>query len=130
MVLLQVAPPNSRGEYGLGLGVEFLAPALQTARVVVAEVNDLVPWTYTEPLRRRQNFSLIVESSRDRCTCLRASGRWKNAIAEHVAELVPDGAVLECGIGNLPTAIMAKWRDRIRSAVNHMEEHIRSIRVL
>jgi acetyl-CoA hydrolase len=112
VVLLQVAPPNSRGEYSLGLGVEFLAPALETARVVVAEVNDRVPWTYTEPLLRRQDFSLIVESSRDPVYMPTRVGAVENAIAEHVAELIPDGAVLECGIGNLPTAILGLLGNR------------------
>src|SRR2546423_5933413 len=64
VVLLQVSPPNSRGEYSLGLAVEYLAPALKAARAVVAEVNDQVPWTHTEPLLRRKDFALIVESSR------------------------------------------------------------------
>ena len=112
VVLLQVAPPNSRGDYSLGLGVEYLAPALETARVVIAEVNDRVPWTYTEPLLRRQNFSLIVESTRDPVYMPTRIGPVENAIAEHVAELVPDGAVLECGIGNLPTAILGLLGDR------------------
>jgi acetyl-CoA hydrolase len=51
VVLLQVSPPNGRGEYSLALGVEYLAPALRSARVVVGEVNERVPWTQTEPLR-------------------------------------------------------------------------------
>src|SRR5438045_5307114 len=64
VVMLQVSPPNVRGEYSLGLGVEYLAPALEVARAVVAEVNQQVPWTYTQPLLRRDDFDLIVETSR------------------------------------------------------------------
>src|SRR4051812_31611115 len=48
VVLLQVSPPNQHGEYSLGLGVEYLAPALARARAVIAEVNAQVPWTFTE----------------------------------------------------------------------------------
>ena len=32
VVLVQVSPPNARGEYSLGLGVEYLAPALRSSR--------------------------------------------------------------------------------------------------
>src|SRR6185369_14346090 len=64
VVMLQVSPPNARGEYSLGLAVEYLAPALEKARAVVAEVNGRVPWTYTEPLLRREDFDLVVETSR------------------------------------------------------------------
>ena len=63
-VMIQVSPANSRGEYSLGLGVEYLEPALKVARVVIAEVNDQVPWTYTEPVLRGSDFALVVKTSR------------------------------------------------------------------
>src|SRR3954469_19511890 len=37
VVMLQVSPPNAGGEYSLGLGVEYLAPALEAARAVIGE---------------------------------------------------------------------------------------------
>src|SRR5688572_12563177 len=54
VVMLQVPPPNAKGEYSLGLAVEYLAPALEVARAVIAEVNDRVPWIHTEPLLREE----------------------------------------------------------------------------
>jgi hypothetical protein len=60
VVLLQVSPPNAQGEYSLGLGVEYLAPALEQARIVVAEVNDQVPWTHSEPLLRKKSPLLLA----------------------------------------------------------------------
>jgi acetyl-CoA hydrolase len=112
IVLLQVAPPNSRGEYSLGLGVEYLAPALQAARAFVAEVNDRVPWTHTEPLLRREDFALLVETSRPPVYLEYRTGEREAAIAAHAAQFVPDGAVLECGIGNLPNAVLSAVRGR------------------
>src|SRR5690606_33950481 len=64
VVLVQVSPPNTRGEYSLGLGVEYLAPALAAARAIIGEVNDRVPWTHTEPLLRREQFAMLVETPR------------------------------------------------------------------
>src|SRR5262245_39055456 len=64
VVIVQVSPPNAKGEYSLSLGVEYLAPALEKARAVIGEVNDQVPWTHTEPLLRKQDFALLVPSSR------------------------------------------------------------------
>src|SRR5690349_10888205 len=65
VVLLQVSPPNARGEYSLGLAVDYLLPAIATARALVAEVNERIPWTFTERLFRKEDFALVVESSRD-----------------------------------------------------------------
>jgi acetyl-CoA hydrolase len=112
VVLLQVSPPNSRGEYSLGLAVEYLAPALQAARAVIAEVNDRIPWTHTEPLLRRKDFALIVESSRTPVYLPYRAGETEAAIAAHAAEFIPERAVLECGIGNLPNAVLGVLGDR------------------
>jgi acetyl-CoA hydrolase len=56
VVMLQVSPPNARGEYSLGLAADYLVPALDMCRAIVAEVNDQVPWTHTERLLRREDF--------------------------------------------------------------------------
>jgi acetyl-CoA hydrolase len=112
VVLLQVSPPNARGEYSLGLGVEYLAPALNAARAVVAEVNDRVPWTHTEPLLRRKDFALLVETSRAPVYLEYRSGGLEAAIAEHAAPFIPERAVLECGIGNLPNAVIGALAER------------------
>ena len=54
VLMLQVSPPNDRGEYSLGLAVEYLAPAFEAARAVIAEVNQQVPWTNSELRLRRE----------------------------------------------------------------------------
>jgi acyl-CoA hydrolase len=113
VVLLQVSPPNARGEYSLGLAVEYLAPALKAARVLIAEVNDQVPWTFTEPLLRREDFDLLVESSRPPTYLpYEPPGERDRAIAHHASCLVPDNATVECGIGALPNAILMELAGR------------------
>jgi len=106
VVLLQVSPPNARGEYSLGLGVEYLAPALRAARAIIAEVNDRVPWTHTELLLRRKDFALVIESSRAPVYLPYRSGEIELAIARNAGAYIPDRAVIECGIGNLPNAVL------------------------
>ena len=113
VVLLQVSPPNARGEYSLGLDVEYLAPALECARSVVAEVNANVPWTSTERLMRWEDFALVVESSRALVAPpYGAPGEIERQIARHAAQFIPDGATLEFGLGSLPDAILAALGDR------------------
>jgi acetyl-CoA hydrolase len=105
VVLLQVSPPNARGEYSMGLAVDYLPPAIGSARAVIAEVNDQVPWTRTTPLLRKENFALLVESSRPPAAApATRAGALEAAIAKHAAAFVPDGATLEFGLGVLPDA--------------------------
>ena len=108
VAMVQVSPPNARGEYSLGLAVEYLAPALEAARAVIAEVNERIPWTHTEPLLRREDIDLLVASSRSPVYLEYAKpSDIEQRIARHAAALVPDGATVECGIGALPNAILA-----------------------
>jgi acyl-CoA hydrolase len=113
VALIQVSPPNASGEYSMGLAVDYLLPAIQCARVVLAEVNDRVPWTHSEKLFRKEDFALLVESSREPAPApaMRA-GEADAAIARHAAEFIPDGATLEFGLGILPDAVCAALEGR------------------
>ena len=113
VAMVQVSRPNARGEYSLGLAVEYLAPALEAARAVIAEVNDRVPWTHTQPLLRHEDFDLLIESSRPPVYLEYGKpSDIEQRIARHAAALVADGATVECGIGALPNAILAELAGR------------------
>lgn len=113
VLLLQVSPPNERGEVSLGLSVEYLGPALATARCVIAEVNDQVPWTHTEPLLKMSDFAAVVHSSRPPVPLpYGAPGEVELAIGRNAAQHIPDRSVLEFGLGSLPDAILAALGDR------------------
>jgi acetyl-CoA hydrolase len=106
VVMIQVSPPNARGEYSLGLAADYLVPALDVCRAIVAEVNRQVPWTHTERLLRSDDFDLLVESSRaPAMPPARPPGELELAIARNALPFIADGAVLELGIGTLPDAV-------------------------
>jgi len=108
VVLVQVSPPNANGEYSLGLAAEYLVPALQVCRAVVAEVNDRIPWTHTDCLLKDGDIALAVRTSRPPAPVpYGAPGAVELAIARHCAAFVPDGATLEFGLGALPDAVLS-----------------------
>ena len=111
MLLLQVSPPNARGEYSLGLAADYLVPALDVCRAIVAEVNDQVPWTHTERLLSKEDFDLVVETSRPPAAPPASTA--ERAGSGHRAQrptFIPAGAVLEFGIGALPEAVCSLLR--------------------
>lgn len=109
VLLLQVSPPNARGEYSLGLAADYLVPALDVCRAIVAEVNDQVPWTHTQRLLTKDDFDLMAETSRrPAAPAARPPGELDLAIARNAIPFVPAGAVLEFGIGALPDALCAQ----------------------
>ena len=106
VLMLQVSPANARGEYSLGLAADYLVPALDACRAIVAEVNDQVPWTHTQRLLAKDDFDLLIEGSRPPAMLpARPPSDLDLAIAQNAVAYVPDGAVLEFGIGALPDAL-------------------------
>ncbi len=113
VALVQVSPPNQRGEYSMGLAVDYLLPALQSARAVIAEVNNRIPWTHTEKLFHKDDFALLVEASYEPAAPPPArTGAAEAAIARHAAAFIADGATLEFGLGILPDAVCAALLER------------------
>lgn len=107
VVLVQVSPPNAKGEYSLGLAAEYLVPALEVARTVIAEVNDRVPWTYGDRLLKRADFAALFETHREPVALpYGAPGPQELAIARNALDFIPDGATLETGLGALPDAVL------------------------
>ena len=124
VVLLQVSPADEHGRHSLGLANEYLVAALDTARVVITEVHQQVPWTHGERTVHADRIDLCVPASYplpDSRTP--AASGVEEAIAGHIAGLVEDGATLQFGIGSLPRAVLARLADRrhlgVHSGVIH-----------
>ncbi|AXF05581.1 acetyl-CoA hydrolase/transferase family protein [Paraburkholderia hospita] len=108
VLLLQVAPADSDGSYSLSVSHEYLVPLLDTARVVIAEVNDQAPWTYGSRTIRAEDFDVMVNTSRALPDAPASRvGEAERTIAARVAALVDDGATLQCGIGALPETVLS-----------------------
>jgi acyl-CoA hydrolase len=113
VLMVQVSPPNAKGEYSLGLGVEYLDAALGVARAVIAEVNEQVPWTHARPLLNARDFALTVKSSRPPVyLSYPEPGEKERLIAQNAARFVPERAVVECGIGSLPNLVLGALGER------------------
>lgn len=113
VVLLQLAPAGADGRYGMGLADDYLGPAIETARVVIAEVNDQVPRTRGPRALTDADLDLIVRTSRPPAELPpRDADPRTLRIAENAAALIEDGATLQFGIGALPEAVLTRLTDR------------------
>ncbi|MHB8667339.1 MAG: acetyl-CoA hydrolase/transferase family protein [Burkholderiales bacterium] len=113
VLLLQLASANERGEYSLAIAHEYLIPALEAARVVIAEVNQQAPWTCGERPVLAADLDCIVHTARAPQELLHPPvAATELAIARNVAALIEDGATLQFGLGALPEAILGQLVDR------------------
>ncbi|MGJ7530574.1 acetyl-CoA hydrolase/transferase family protein [Variovorax sp. GB1P17] len=114
VVLLQLSPAGPNGAYSLGVAHDHLALLASRARVVIAEINDQMPWTFgSEAAMSRIPLTAIVRTSRGLPTVSSAPvGHIEREIARHAAGFIGDRAVVQPGVGNVPNAILERLRDR------------------
>lgn len=113
VLLLQVAPPGPDGRYSLSIAHEYVAPLVDSARLVIAEVNEAAPWTYGTRSLGPEDIDVLVPTNRP---LPEPSGSVptiaEGGVATNVASLVDDGATLQLGIGALPDAVLSRLFDR------------------
>ena len=106
VAMVQVSEPVD-GMVSLGTSVDCSPAALEVARERIAVVNPQVPFAYGDliPLER---FTALVQDDRPLVTSTYAQPSATDlSIGRHCAELIPDGACLQMGIGAMPNAICA-----------------------
>lgn len=109
VALVQVTPPDAHGWCSLGLSVDYIKGALDHVPVVMAEVNPLLPRTRGDTLVHASRFDCWVEAPVPPPVLPGAPERpeW-GAIAAHLNELVPDGATIQAGQGDVVDAAVAR----------------------
>jgi acyl-CoA hydrolase len=108
VVLVQLSPIGPDGHYSLGLANDYLIPAMQAARVVIGEVNDLIPCTtLDQPLDHGLIDYVVPCSGEPLYATPNIIGDTENSIARHLLNVIEDGAVIQYGIGSVPSAILA-----------------------
>jgi len=106
VVITQLSQRARTGELSFSTVNGYVGSALPTARVVIAEVNDQAPWTYSRYPIDRQQIDVTVRTSRPLVqSASRPSSATDLRIAERVVDLVPDGSVVQLGIGAIPNAV-------------------------
>lgn len=112
VLLLQLSPADAKGRHSLSLAHEYLLPALDCARVVIAEINQQAPWTYGERTLCKDDLDALLYTDRAPLENPACRIRETDAqIARHIAGLVDNGATLQMGIGAIPDAVLGALAD-------------------
>lgn len=107
VALIQVAPPDPHGFCSLGVSVDVVKAAAESAGVVVAEVNPRMPRTLGDSFLHVSRISALVENSSPLLESVPAEpDDVAMEIGEHVARLVDHGSTIQVGIGAIPNAVL------------------------
>lgn len=111
--LLMTAPPDKHGF--LSLGVEVLASlaAAEVADRVIVQVDEHMPRVLGNTFLHVDDVDAIVEAHEPLPELVAPPAtEVERAIAEHIAELIPEGATLQLGIGGIPDAVIGQLEGR------------------
>jgi len=112
-VLINVSAPDANGYCSLGTSVDAALSATHAAKTVIAQLNRSMPRTLGDSFIHVDDIDLGVEVDLPPPEHHeRPVGDVERAIGEHVAELVPDRATLQMGIGSIPAAVGLALRDK------------------
>jgi len=109
VALIQVSPPDRHGCVSLGTSVDVARAAVDTAAVVIAQINPRMPRVHGDGILHVDQLDHLYEESCELPeTPPEPIGPIEQAIGRHVASLIEDGSTLQLGIGTIPNAVLAE----------------------
>jgi 4-hydroxybutyrate CoA-transferase len=107
VTLIHLSPPDEHGFMSFGVECVASKAAAESARLVVAQVNEKMPRTLGDSFIHISRVHRIVEISEELPELeKRPSTDVEAKIGQHIANLVEDGATLQLGIGGIPNAVL------------------------
>ena len=114
VAVIQVSVPDEHGYCSYGVEVGVTKSAAETAGLVIAEVNPYMPRTLGDSFIHVNQIDYFIDVDYElpevKAPPLTDE---QDRIAAYIAELIPDGATLQTGIGGIPNAVL-------RYLTNHM----------
>jgi acetyl-CoA hydrolase len=115
VAFIHVSPPDEHGFCSLGVEVGLTKSPAESARIIVAEVNEQMPRTLGDSFMHVSRLSRIVPVNYPVPELPMGGGgddQVSKKIAGYIAELIPDGATLQMGIGSIPDAVLGFLGDK------------------
>ncbi len=113
VAFIQVSPLDEHGFFSLGVECVASKAAVESARMVVAQVNERMPRTLGDTFIHLSRVQKIVERTHD-LPELEQFGytEVEEKIGSYIADLVEDSSTLQLGIGEIPSAVLAALRGK------------------
>ena len=107
--LVQLSPPDEHGMCTLGTSVDTAKAAVESARVVIAEINERMPRTHGNGVVPFDRIGVFIATDRPiHEHHPEPETETEARIGENVAALVEDGSTLQMGIGGIPDAALLR----------------------
>lgn len=112
IALIHVSPPDQHGFCSLGTSADIAVAAVQTAKIVLAQINRKMPRVHGDGFVHISRITHYVEIDENLPESpvpeLRSE---EKIIGQNVATLIEDGSTLQTGIGAVPDAVLAALKN-------------------
>ena len=115
VAFVHLSPPDAHGYCSFGVEVGLSKSAAESAEIIIAEVNDQMPRTLGDSFIHVSDIDFIVPVDYDLPELAMGEGKPSEKvekIAEFIAELIPDEATMQMGIGAVPDAVLKHLYDK------------------
>jgi acetyl-CoA hydrolase len=109
VAMIHVSPPDEHGFCSLGVEVGLTKTPAESAKIIIAEVNEQMPRTLGDSFIHVSRLNYIVPVNYPISELAMSEGEGSEIvekIAGYIAELIPDGATMQLGIGAIPDAVL------------------------
>lgn len=109
VALVHLSPPDSHGYCTFGVEAGLTRTAAESAKMIIAEVNDQMPRMWGNTQIHISKIDWIVPTNYPSAEFTMAKDEDSaetEKIASYIAERIPDGATLQTGIGGIPNAVL------------------------
>lgn len=105
--LLNCSLPDKNGYVSYGVSADLAYSAAESARIVIAQINRRMPFSFGDPVIHLSQLAAAVEVDDPLVEVPTPEPTPAEiALGNNVAALIPDGATLQIGVGGIPNAII------------------------
>lgn len=113
VAMLHLSPPDEHGFMSFGVEVLASKAAAETAKIVIAQVNEKMPRILGDSFIHVSRVHKIVEVSEPIPQLQKKPfSEVERKIGHFIAELIEDGSTLQLGIGGIPDAVLFALKGR------------------
>ena len=112
VAVIQVSEPDRFGRFSLGVSVDFSFAAVESARMVIAQVNPLMPRTLGDTFIPVDRIDYLVDAAEPLEELPEEPiGEREKTIAAYCSDLIDDGSVLQFGFAGISRGLMEFLKD-------------------
>jgi len=113
VALIQTSSVDIHGYMSLGVSVDIVKAAVETASVVIAQVNSRMPRVHGDAFIHIDDIDFVVPRDEEILEYSpEADTEAAQRIGKYVARLIEDGDTIQVGYGSIPNAILANLSEK------------------